>query len=309
LGACCPVKSQRAGERVLHSVARFLQHKLKLVVNDKKSRVAPTDQSAFLGFTFRGTSIRWTDKSLAEFKRQVRLLTGRSWGVSMDYRLKKVAEYVRGWMGYYALSEFYRPIPELDHWLRRRVRCCYWKQWRWCRTKVRELRKLGTSLHAAIQVRMSRKSYWRLSRTLATQTGMTNVKQCIRHAVGGQDSSTGVVGMADTLPLDRAASRRAAKGKVFGSWGRGARQRRSRGSGFDPRRHGPPAEQSAQGVGARAARSLRAVRAVPSLGVTSPHSLISLPSVHVAAPPRQPQSRMQGCDPNHSFMKRAYKPV
>ena len=167
-------KSRRAGERVLRSVARFLQRKLKLAVNDKKSRVLPTDQCAFLGFTFKGRSIRWTDQSLAEFQRQVRLLTGRSWGVSMNYRLRKLAEYVRGWMGYYALSEYYRPIPELDHWLRRRVRCCYWKQWRWCRRKVSELRKLGTSLHAAIQVGMSRKSYWRLSRTLATQTGMTN---------------------------------------------------------------------------------------------------------------------------------------
>jgi RNA-directed DNA polymerase len=168
------VKSQRAGERVLRSITQFLQRKLKLVVNDKKSRVVPTDQCAFLGFTFKGTSIRWADKSLAEFQRQVRLLTGRSWGVSMDYRLSKLAEYVRGWMGYYALSEYYRPIPELDHWLRRRLRCCYWKQWRWCRTRVRELLKLGTYQRTAIQAGLSRKSYWRLSRTLATQTGMTN---------------------------------------------------------------------------------------------------------------------------------------
>jgi len=168
------VKSQRAGERVLRSVGRFLQRKLKLVVNAKKSRVCPTDQSAFLGFTFKGTSIRWTDKALAEFKRRVRLLTGRSWGVSMDYRLRKLAEYVRGWMGYYALSEYYRPIPELESWLRRRVRCCYWKQWRWCRTRVRELLKLGTFLRTAIHAGLSRKSYWRLSKTLATQSGMTN---------------------------------------------------------------------------------------------------------------------------------------
>ena len=168
------MKSRRAGERVLRSVARFLQRKLKLVVNAKKSRVCRTDESAFLGFTFKGTSIRWTDKSLAEFKRRVRLLTGRSWGVSMSYRLKKLAEYVRGWMGYYALSEYYRPIPELDHWLRRRIRCCYWKQWRWCRTRVRELLKLGTFLRTAIHAGLSRKSYWRLSKTLATQSGMTN---------------------------------------------------------------------------------------------------------------------------------------
>ena len=124
------VNSPRAGERVLRSVARFLQRKLKLVVNAKKSRVGPTDQSSFLGFTFQGTSIRWTDKAFAEFQRQVRLLTGRSWGVSMDYRLCKLAEgacperrRMRGWLGYYALREDYRPIPELDHWLRRCVRC------------------------------------------------------------------------------------------------------------------------------------------------------------------------------------------
>ena len=45
-------------------------------------------------------------------------LTGRSWGVSMAYRLKKLAEYVRGWMNYFGIAEYYRPIPELDHWLR-----------------------------------------------------------------------------------------------------------------------------------------------------------------------------------------------
>ena len=62
----------------------------------------------------------------------------------------------------------------MDHWLRRRVRMCYWKRWRRTRTKVRELLKLGASLNAAISVGLSRKGYWSLSRTLATQTGMTN---------------------------------------------------------------------------------------------------------------------------------------
>ena len=77
-------------------------------------------------------------------------------------------------MNYFGISEFYRPIPELDHWLRRRVRMCYFKQWRKTRTKVRKLLKLGASLNAAISVGLSCKGYWRLSRTLATQTGMTN---------------------------------------------------------------------------------------------------------------------------------------
>ena len=168
------VKSQRAGERVMRSVRRFLERRLKLKINEDKSSVAPTNQITFLGFAFKGDKIRWSDKAFQEFKRRIRHLTGRSWSVSMDYRLKRLTQYVRGWVNYFGISEYYRPIPELDHWLRRRVRMCYWKRWRYCRTKVRNLRKLGTSLNAAISVGMSRKGPWRLSRTLATQCGITN---------------------------------------------------------------------------------------------------------------------------------------
>ncbi|MDD2338397.1 MAG: reverse transcriptase domain-containing protein, partial [Geobacteraceae bacterium] len=168
------VKSRRAGERVMVSVTRFLEKTLKLKVNQEKSKVAHVNEITFLGFSFTGAKIRWSDKAFVRFKQRIKELTGRSWGVSMEYRMFKLAEYLRGWMGYFGISERYRPIPELDHWLRRRVRMCYWKRWRYCRTKVRELRKLGTFLHAAILVGLSRKGPWRLSRTLATQSGMTN---------------------------------------------------------------------------------------------------------------------------------------
>jgi RNA-directed DNA polymerase len=168
------VKSQRAGERVMISVRRFLERKLKLKVNEDKSSVVRTDKTNFLGFTFKGAKIRWSDKAFYEFKRRVKRLTGRSWFVSMDHRFKKLAEYVRGWMNYFGISEYYRPLPEIDHWLRRRVRMCYWKQWRWCRTKIRNLLKLGTHPGVAIPMCLSRKGPWRCARTLATQTGMTN---------------------------------------------------------------------------------------------------------------------------------------
>lgn len=168
------VKTRRAGERVMASICHFLGTQLKLTINQEKSKVASTNEITFLGFTFKGTSIRWSGKAFANFKRQVRKLTGRSWGVSMEHRYIKLAEYLRGWMGYFGISEFYRPIPEIDHWLRRRLRMCYVKQWRWCRTKVRELVKLGTRLREAISLGLSRKGPWRLARTLATQTGMTN---------------------------------------------------------------------------------------------------------------------------------------
>ena len=168
------VRTQRAGLRVKESIACFLERKLKVKVNQDKSRVSATDQTTFLGFTFKGTKIRWSDNAFREFKRRVKRLTGRSWFVSMEYRYKKLTQYIRGWMNYFGISEYYRPIPEIDHWLRRRLRMCYWKQWRLPRTKIRNLRKLGTSLKAALDVGLSRKGPWRLARTLATQTGMTN---------------------------------------------------------------------------------------------------------------------------------------
>jgi RNA-directed DNA polymerase len=167
------LKSERAGKRVMQGIRKFLESKLKLRVNEDKSRVAKTDETGFLGFTFKGKKIYWSEKAFREFKRQVKRLTGRSWFVSMEYRLNKLAQYVRGWINYFGISEYYSPIPEIDQWLRRRVRMCYWKQWRLARTKVRNLLRLGVSKSAAIPIAMSRKGPWNLSRTLATQAGMT----------------------------------------------------------------------------------------------------------------------------------------
>ncbi len=158
----------------MQSIRRFLEKTLKLTVNEAKSHVRPTDRLEFLGFQFKKTSIRWSERAFQEFARRIKRLTGRSWGVSMSSRLGALARYLRGWMNYFGISEYYRPIPELDHWLRRRVRMGYWKQWRTCRTKVRNLLKLGVPLKAAISVGMSRKSYWHLSKTYATQLGMSN---------------------------------------------------------------------------------------------------------------------------------------
>ena len=168
------VKSKRAAERVFDGIRRFLKRQLRLEVNETKSRIAPVGQCDFLGFSFTRKRIRWSNAAEREFKRRVRRLTSRSWGVSMEYRLKKLAEYLRGWIGYFGLSEVYRPLPELDHWIRRRVRLCYWKMWKKPRRRMRALIKLGTHPRTAILTGRSRKGHWHLSRTLATQTGMTN---------------------------------------------------------------------------------------------------------------------------------------
>ena len=168
------VKSERAGQRVKASLTAYLDRQLKLPVNEKKSQVAKIDQCVFLGFTFKRGKLRWSDAAFADFKHRIRELTGRSWGVSMDYRFQKLGQYLRGWLGYFGISEYYRPIPELDEWLRRRVRMCYWKQWRLTRTKIGHLLALGVGKRTAVLTGISSKSYWHLSRSQATQVGMTN---------------------------------------------------------------------------------------------------------------------------------------
>jgi RNA-directed DNA polymerase len=108
------VHSQRAGERVKASLTRFLQHHLKLEINETKSTVGPTNECRLLGFTFQGTRIYWSPEAFQNFRPRLRKLTGCSWGVSMAYRISKLNEYIRGWRHYFGLSQYYRPLPELD---------------------------------------------------------------------------------------------------------------------------------------------------------------------------------------------------
>jgi RNA-directed DNA polymerase len=168
------VKSERAAQRVMASITRYLETKLKLKVNLAKSQVAPMSECAFLGFTIKGKKIRWTDKALADFKHTIKELTGRSWGVSMEYRLRKLGQYLRGWTAYFGISQYYRPVPELDEWIRRRMRMCYWKQWRWARTKIKNLLALSVSLKSAIQHGCSSNSYWQMSRTPVINQAVSN---------------------------------------------------------------------------------------------------------------------------------------
>jgi RNA-directed DNA polymerase len=92
----------------------------------------------------------------------------------MATRFERLNRYLRGWMTYFGISQHYTPMDKLDGWLSRRIRMGYWKQWRRPRTRIANLLKLGTSRRHAISTGISRKGYWRLSKTLATQTGMTN---------------------------------------------------------------------------------------------------------------------------------------
>jgi len=168
------MKSQRAGERVLRSISRYLESRLKLVVNIAKSHVVKTTESKFLGFTFQGGRIQWHAKTLQKFKQQVRRLTNRNWGVSMSYQLFKISQYLRGWINYFGIASGYQRCVDLDHWIRRRVRMAYWRQWRKPRTKVRSMMRLGAHFRSAIACGITSKGPWRSSKTPGIQQALSN---------------------------------------------------------------------------------------------------------------------------------------
>lgn len=154
------VKSIRAGKRVLAGVTRFIERDLKLKVNAEKSQVVMCSQCKFLGFRIHGRNLRWHPRSIEKFKYRVRALTNRTWGVSMERKIRELSTFLRGWINYYGIGNQYQLCVDLDHWIRRRIRMCYWKQWRKPRTKIRNLIKLGLPARAAIACGLSSKSWW-----------------------------------------------------------------------------------------------------------------------------------------------------
>ena len=168
------VKSQRAGERVLRSISKYLENRLKLVVNPTKSHVVKTNECKFLGFTFQAGRIQWHPKTLQKFKQQVRRLTNRNWGVSMKYQLFRISQYLRGWINYFGIASGYQRCVDLDHWIRRRVRMAYWRQWRRPRTKVRSMMRLGVHVQSAVACGITSKGPWRSAKTPGIQQALSN---------------------------------------------------------------------------------------------------------------------------------------
>lgn len=86
----------------------------------------------------------------------------------MDRRLTELRRYVRGWMGYFGAASQLKLFARLDGWIRRRIRMCYWKQWRRPKTRRRNLIQLGVPRRQAIRHARSRQSYWHMSRPILT---------------------------------------------------------------------------------------------------------------------------------------------
>lgn len=167
------VRSRSAAQRVLRTVSRFIESHLALIINETKSKAARLRECAFLGFRMHQGKLRWTDAAVRTFKQRVREITDRHNGKSMRQRLLALGRYVRGWLNYFGHSRSYAQLLELDQWLRRRVRLCYWKDWKRPRTRRRHLLALGIARDEVKLASRSRKGYWRMAGNSIVQRALT----------------------------------------------------------------------------------------------------------------------------------------
>lgn len=161
------VRSERAGERTLTGLTEFIEKRLRLKVNRKKSTVRRAAQATVLGFGFfyRGgkVGIRVDPRALQRMRQKVRRLTGRSWRISMEERIRLVNGYLTSWSAYFALAETPSVFEDVDRWLRRRLRQVRWKEWKRPKARRHNLLKLGIPPRKAREWAGSGKGYWRVA--------------------------------------------------------------------------------------------------------------------------------------------------
>lgn len=159
------MRSRRAGERVMQSISRFITRKLKLKVNSSKSAVARVGTRKFLGFSFtvdKQCKRRIAPESLDRFKSQIRRLTGRTVGHSLEEVVRAVAVYSTGWLNYYGFCQTPSVLAKQEHWIRRRLRALCWVQWKRGRNRYDELHRRGVPRFTALQAAAHR-SPWKVS--------------------------------------------------------------------------------------------------------------------------------------------------
>ena len=171
------VYSRRAGERVLESISRWITRKLRLKVNREKSAVDRPSGRKFLGFSFmarREPKVRIAPESLAWFKGRIRELTRRTRAIGLDRMVNELSVYLRGWRGYYGHCQTPSVLVTLDSWIRRRLRCVVWKQWRRGRRRYAGLRARGVKKDLAAMAVGSSHGPWRISRSPALSVAFPN---------------------------------------------------------------------------------------------------------------------------------------
>ena len=164
------VKSEKAADRVLSSITKYIEKKLGLKVNAEKSKVTRPTKTKYLGFSFWATKGgKWKPKphikSYQKLKRKLKQLTERSWSISLDNRIKQINYLVRGWINYFRIANMKSVITEIDEHLRTRIRVIIWKQWKKITRKEKALIQLGVEPKLAHNIANSRKGYQLICKT------------------------------------------------------------------------------------------------------------------------------------------------
>src|SRR6202047_1445235 len=171
------VRSERAGQRVMESISRFITQKLKLKVNEAKSAGARPLQRKFLGFSFTiGPEVKRViaPRALNQFKQRIRDITRRAKSVSIATTMDELAPFMRGWRGYFGFCETPEVLIYLTRWVRLRLRAALWRQWKTPRRRRAALRKLGVRTQLATNTAGSGRGPWYLARAKALSVGLSN---------------------------------------------------------------------------------------------------------------------------------------
>ncbi len=157
------VGSRRAGQRIMESVKGFLADRLRLTVNEAKSEVARPSERKFLGYSVtaqQSSKIRIAKHSIQRLKDAVRKLSIEGRGRSLPHTIERLNPVLRGWMNYFSLSQSRRPIEELDAWVRRRLRCVVWRQWKRPKTRESRMRSHGLDAQRAWKSSVNGRGPW-----------------------------------------------------------------------------------------------------------------------------------------------------
>ncbi len=158
------VRSKAAGERVMESVTRFLEKRLRLKVNREKSAVDRPWRRDFLGYTMtwhRQPQLRVSPDSIQRIRGKIRELMGKARGCSLTKVIGELGPLLRGWINYFRLSSVRVAFEELDGWIRRRLRCVIWRHWKKPDTRAKKLIQRGIARETAyISAYNGRGAWW-----------------------------------------------------------------------------------------------------------------------------------------------------
>ncbi|UAL45727.1 group II intron reverse transcriptase/maturase [Sutcliffiella horikoshii] len=159
------VKSEKAANRVMDSIVRFIEKKLGLIVNMEKSKISRPNDLKFLGFGYYYDSkskkyqVRPHPDSIQKFQRKLRKLTKRNWSIRLDYRIIKLKQVIIGWVNYFRTSNMKTAMTEIDQKLRSRIRVIIWKQWKVPKKQIKSLVQLGIPKEEAKGLTFCRRGY------------------------------------------------------------------------------------------------------------------------------------------------------